>query len=275
MGCNAWNHSSNCTCDFRGGHGFGGGGRYAGSGRARFSAVPTEPPETSSAGWSRAKGDGTVWSYVNPNARCPVCGASVYFYRSPYNGRVYFDDLGPPWPKHGCTDSGRWRTTRQFEVRAGQTFVVRSQWGEGWEPLCSSWVVETGGRTVLTGDLGGKSAELSLLNMAKFDHDGPVFVRAHERAPGLHIVAVLQSNHLEIGERYHVAFDERLVSVRAELLSRAVNDQDAVALAEVGRFLLHCREDLPTAIKFLEWAYAEGATDVAMHLAVGKLLWRG
>jgi hypothetical protein len=29
----------------------------------------------------------------------------VYFYRSPSGGRVFFDDLGPPWPKHPCTDN--------------------------------------------------------------------------------------------------------------------------------------------------------------------------
>lgn len=43
---------------------------------------------------------------VVPNARCPVCGAPVIFYRSPYDGRVFFDPpLGPPWPKHPCTIS--------------------------------------------------------------------------------------------------------------------------------------------------------------------------
>ena len=46
----------------------------------------------------------TVESYVNPNAYCPVCGEKVYFYRSRYGGRVFFDDLGWPWPKHPCTD---------------------------------------------------------------------------------------------------------------------------------------------------------------------------
>jgi hypothetical protein len=276
MGCNAWNHRSNCTCDFRGGYGYGGGGRYGGASRAGFSAVPVEP---ASAGWSRARGDGTVASYVNPNARCPVCGASVYFYRSPYDGRVFFDDLGPPWPKHGCTDSSRSHTARPRVMPSGRVFIELAssdaeaprEREEGWEPLCSSSVSETGRRTVLTGHLGDKSAKLFLFDVAKFDHYGPVFVRAHERAPGLYVVAVLQSSHFGTRERYHVAFDERLAPVRAELLSRAVNDQDAVALSEVGRFLLHCREDLPTAIKFLEWAYAEGARDVAMHLAVAKL----
>src|ERR1700730_5163655 len=45
--------------------------------------------------------------YVNPNARCPVCGDAVYFYANEHGSRVYFDDLGPPWPKHGCTDNPR------------------------------------------------------------------------------------------------------------------------------------------------------------------------
>ena len=61
----------------------------------------------------RSTSDGEVFefpfitypSYVNPNARCPVCGESVYFYQSPNGGRVFFDELGPPWPKHPCTDN--------------------------------------------------------------------------------------------------------------------------------------------------------------------------
>lgn len=48
----------------------------------------------------------TVESYVNPNAYCPVCGEKVYFYQSIHGGRVFFDDLGWPWPKHKCTDNG-------------------------------------------------------------------------------------------------------------------------------------------------------------------------
>src|SRR5690348_15938283 len=45
-----------------------------------------------------------VESYLDPNASCPVCGARVYFYRSPHNGRVFFDYVGWPRPKHPCTD---------------------------------------------------------------------------------------------------------------------------------------------------------------------------
>jgi hypothetical protein len=68
MGCNAWNHDPDCPCDFRGGHGFGGGG----GGRRRLDAISLEPV---ARGWSRARGDGTFASYVNPNARCPTLTA--------------------------------------------------------------------------------------------------------------------------------------------------------------------------------------------------------
>lgn len=48
--------------------------------------------------------DGSVPSFTVPNARCPVCGALVFFYQNSAGSRVFFDDIGPPWPKHPCTD---------------------------------------------------------------------------------------------------------------------------------------------------------------------------
>ncbi len=43
--------------------------------------------------------------FVNPNATCPVCQAAVFYYQNDRGSRVFFDHLGPPWPKHGCTDN--------------------------------------------------------------------------------------------------------------------------------------------------------------------------
>jgi hypothetical protein len=43
--------------------------------------------------------------FINPNATCPVCGAAVFYYQNDHGSRVFFDDLGPPWPKHPCTDN--------------------------------------------------------------------------------------------------------------------------------------------------------------------------
>lgn len=43
--------------------------------------------------------------FVNPNASCPKCFARVFYYQNGSGSRVYFDELGWPWPKHRCTDS--------------------------------------------------------------------------------------------------------------------------------------------------------------------------
>jgi hypothetical protein len=97
--CNAWNHPADCNCGWGGDGQVGGFGGYGGGGgggstlRSTFDGEFFEFPFV------------TYPSYVNPNVRCPVCGADVYFYQSPYGGRVFFDDLGPPWPKHPCTDN--------------------------------------------------------------------------------------------------------------------------------------------------------------------------
>lgn len=61
-------------------------------------------------------------SYVNPNAKCPECDEQVFFYQSEYGGKVYFDELGPPWPKHACTDSRK------------KTIVTPSWLKAGWKP---------------------------------------------------------------------------------------------------------------------------------------------
>jgi hypothetical protein len=95
--CNAWNHPPGCTCGFGGDGHLGGGYSYTDLiriyiDRLRLSEFLINPQ--------------IFESYVNPNAICPVCGAMVFFYQSPYGGRVYFDELGPPWPKHPCTDNG-------------------------------------------------------------------------------------------------------------------------------------------------------------------------
>ena len=99
MGCNAWNHPSDCMCGWGGDTG--GGGR-----RGTFGAASQvrRIPFPNGFEWNVRRAP-SLDTYVNPNARCPVCDAEVFFYRSPHNGRVFFDELGPPWPKHPCTDN--------------------------------------------------------------------------------------------------------------------------------------------------------------------------
>jgi len=62
--------------------------------------------------WERHEQSFTDWNvtaalasrYIAPNAKCPVCGQSVFFYQNSFGSKVYFEDLGPPWLKHPCTD---------------------------------------------------------------------------------------------------------------------------------------------------------------------------
>lgn len=65
------------------------------------------PDHPEAARWFTAFSSGASYSscYINPNAECPVCGSEVFFYANAAGSRVYFDELGPPWPKHPCTDN--------------------------------------------------------------------------------------------------------------------------------------------------------------------------
>lgn len=38
---------------------------------------------------------------------CPKCGDSVFYYRNMHGSRVFFDDLGAPWPKHPCMEGAQ------------------------------------------------------------------------------------------------------------------------------------------------------------------------
>jgi hypothetical protein len=190
--CNAYNHFYDCPCGF--GPGNGGGGR---PGRS-FVFTRYEPI---SGGWAKDNG-GTVASYVNANAHCPVCGEAVYFYRSPYDGRVFFDDLGWLWPKHGCTDNSRdpRRATRDSVVNLIPKPVP--QWrSEGWEPLLSAWVVRKRSGLFITGDFRDQFVELKIITEESIDHDSPIFVREHREKPGFFEVNFLRSDPLVTRDR--------------------------------------------------------------------------
>jgi hypothetical protein len=77
-----------------------------GARRSTFS-LPSFRRRTRSPVAQKASRPASGRALIAPNARCPVCGAVTYFYANEYGSRVYFDSLGPPWPKHPCTDNPR------------------------------------------------------------------------------------------------------------------------------------------------------------------------
>lgn len=102
MPCNAHNHHPDCDCGW-------GGVFYE-------PTVQCPKPD-----WSKES------SHTTPNAKCPVCSASVFFYKSADGAAVFFDSLGPPWPKHPCTDN-RSNLNLQTDVKVKKKKI-------GWWPF--------------------------------------------------------------------------------------------------------------------------------------------
>ena len=179
MGCNAWNHPSGCTCGW--------GGVYYG--RATTPALQSLSRSTARQVWR---------SFVNPNARCPVCKAPVFYYQSENGGRVFFDQLGWPWPKHPCTDRPTWRWPAGTGFRLKEDEVKEPSQAPGWQR--EGWVPvarfeRTAGRPTpkskdsLTGAIVWSAEDASELKVLwqrrsnfKFNWDGPVMMRPDPRS---------------------------------------------------------------------------------------------
>lgn len=94
-------------------------------------------------------------SFANPNSSCPVCGVRVFFYQSPYGGRVFFDALGPPWPKHPCTST--------FSPERGGASRSVSWHQGGWHSLANVEIHKSGwtdDRYSIAGTSRGKQIQL-------------------------------------------------------------------------------------------------------------------
>jgi hypothetical protein len=138
MPCNGHNHPPSCNCGW--------GGMWHGK-------MPTGVSRVWSDGNTRLNADGSLAeassihrlvarrkpeSITIPNARCPVCGASVFFYQNEYGSRVFFDDLlGHGWPKHPCTDNSRYDSPTSGKIFAPASPVEHRLSGlaDGWRPF--------------------------------------------------------------------------------------------------------------------------------------------
>lgn len=137
-------------------------------------------------------------AYVNPNAECPVCGEPVFFYQNEFGSRVYFDELGPPWPKHPCTDNPEYRgksrartleepTIRDdFELDLIRRLISRSPWdakeafvekykSKPWAPYRIEWCERRDAEAILVlRGLADGSGPLLFLKAPAFTRRAPV-----------------------------------------------------------------------------------------------------
>lgn len=89
---------------------------------------------------------GTSYSYTIP-IPCPICGGAVFLYQSEHGGRVFFDELGPRWPKHPCTDRARSVPLSVSTATDESLSTRRYSWQEaGWLPI-TDVIVESAGST--------------------------------------------------------------------------------------------------------------------------------
>jgi hypothetical protein len=130
MGCNSLYHHPSCICGF-------GGQNYRCNGVSGISNVtPTSNLSPYFQTYWSEKGRGDYKSYTIPNAKCPECDAVVFFYQSSNGGRVFFDELGPPWPKHHCTDKPVQSLVPLEYQMSAEKIARKIKWQEdGWEPV--------------------------------------------------------------------------------------------------------------------------------------------
>ena len=135
--CNARNHPPGCNCGWGGGWHSGGYGSSGGhssffstmlnSSGDSYRSYSSHPAPFVSTTVKNMNTNVLSGAWTEPNATCPECGHGVYFVQTDNGGRVYFDELGPPWPKHVCTANAE-----DIKLPSPRD----SRWDRlGWKPL--------------------------------------------------------------------------------------------------------------------------------------------
>lgn len=116
--CNAHNHPPNCNCNW------GQGSNFSFSGRVSIYEKIIEKVNFSKKVIQEFI-PGKL-SITIPNALCPVCSKPVFFYQNNYGSRVFFDELGSPWPKHPCTDNSTYSTKsgKVLDIYAEKDYII-------------------------------------------------------------------------------------------------------------------------------------------------------
>lgn len=145
--------------------------------------------------------EGTSYSYTRPTT-CPVCGEAVFLFISEHSGRVFFDELGPPWPKHPCTNAASASPLVKPISSSDHVSTRRYAWQEaGWLPLTNVVVEFSSLDSIrLSGLHGGKHfaacillSELQRISSAAADLAySPIHVRLS--IAGVYEVAFLSSD---------------------------------------------------------------------------------
>lgn len=204
--CNSANHSPSCTC------GFGGQG-HLGQRTGFYSAGSNQVYSNSKPIY-----DYTYASFVTPNAHCPVCGAEVFFYQSESGSRIFFDELGPPWSKHPCTD--KQRTKIQSKVKSENFFSEKKQYHwlkNGWEPfiLQEKHAVHND-FVAITGDYKGVEKTFYFKNNVIFVKNKPIQKKIIDKYSFEMSTFVIENDNQVFEEIYNIYSDLRVAHQKSQ-----------------------------------------------------------
>ena len=166
MPCNAYGHPPECNCGW-------GGVFYANDTHA-FSEEKSK--------------------FSSPNSKCPQCGTSVYFYRN-NDSAVYFDEMGPPWPKHACFT--------EYQIKKAQAKFDTANPGQ-WMPLHVFWLQQGIEQISLIGTSPSRHALFSG-SIKKLDVNAPWFYKLISIEKRHFKLSTLVLN--KIGELYSIELD--------------------------------------------------------------------
>jgi len=116
-------------------------------------------PRNCQCGWGKGMGVGNAHSYLPaheaalldhaktfyrantvsatiPNYSCS-CGKRVFFFQSSNGGKVLFESLGPPWPKHDCFGLSYERKKAQIKINKNWLNVSNLSATPSSNSLCS------------------------------------------------------------------------------------------------------------------------------------------
>ncbi len=75
---------------------------YGGVHSSPRSLPVSKPVVRASSLWSEGHARCDLGVPITHPTVCPLCGAIIFFHTNGNGDCVFFDDLGPPWPKHAC-----------------------------------------------------------------------------------------------------------------------------------------------------------------------------
>lgn len=166
MPCNAYGHPPECNCGW-------GGVFY--------------PNDTHALTGEKSR-------FSSPNSKCPQCGVPVYFYRN-NESAVYFDKMGPPWPKHAC-----FIEYQKNKVQAKSSIANLGQ----WMSLRVYWLQQGPERISLIGTSPSRNA-LFIGPIKKLDVNAPWFFKLFSIENQHFKFSTLVLN--KIGELYPIELD--------------------------------------------------------------------